>query len=233
MNSTLDVDAPIPLVGINRSALGLTAVPEWVMLIPSGTFKGRDGRGPYQMTDVNAVIANTSAQALEAGLPFDINHSTDFSAPNGGPSPAAGWIHELQNRAGELWGRVEWTDLGKESLSRGPNGEPPRYRYLSPVFTFDNDGNIQELLRAALTNNPNLRDTAICHQEGSEQDHMESRTMNQTELAICRALGVDRKSFCDMRDRVRSGRPVIYANRTDAANGSGHVSHTVKFQQKG
>ena len=150
-------------LSINDADPGVQGVPAWVMLVPSGTFKGRDGRGPFHIANPDDVIAETQAQQLEAGLPFDINHSTDFAAPKGGESPAAGWIKELANRDGAIWGRVEWTALGKESLTRGPNNEPPQYRYISPVFTFDEKtGEVQEILRAALTNNPNLYDTVIC-----------------------------------------------------------------------
>ena len=154
------------LVINDASGDGGSGIPDWVMLIPAGTFGTRDGRGPFKVENADQVIAETKAQQLEAGLPFDINHSTDFAAPNGGESPAAGWIKELQAREGAIWGRVEWTALGKESLSKGPNGEPPKYRYISPVFTFNEEtGQVQCLLRAGLTNNPNLYDTAVCARE--------------------------------------------------------------------
>jgi phage I-like protein len=45
---------------------------------------------------------------------------------------------------------VEWTDRGKEAL------EKKEYRYISPVFTSSASGEITAILRAALTNNPNL-----------------------------------------------------------------------------
>jgi phage I-like protein len=104
----------------------------------------------------------TKALQLEAGLPIDVNHSTDFAAPTGGQSPASGWIDQLANRGGEIWGHVTWTELGKTALSKGPNGEPPQYRYISPVFEYSRDNKVTRLLRAGLTNNPNLYFTAIC-----------------------------------------------------------------------
>ncbi len=68
-------------------------VPEWVQLVPAGTFKGADGRGPYTLTNAAAVIAASMA-GPNARLPVDENHSTDIAAPKGEPSPARGWIVE-------------------------------------------------------------------------------------------------------------------------------------------
>lgn len=149
-------------VAINEARIGRDEFPEWIKLIPAGTFGTRDGRGPFVNAQPDAVIAAAKALDLEEGLPIDVNHATDFAAPEGRPSPAAGWIKELQNRAGEIWGRIEWTDLGKEACAKGPNGEPPKYRYVSPVFQYDDDtGLVTSLMRAGLTNNPNLYGSGI------------------------------------------------------------------------
>jgi phage I-like protein len=44
------------------------------------------------------------------------------------------------------------------------------YRYLSPVFQHIGDGRITRILRAALTNNPNLELTALAAAEGTDMD---------------------------------------------------------------
>ena len=85
------------------------AAPEWIELLPAGVFYGRDGRGPFRLDDPAAVIASTTALQMNAGLPIDYDHATDFGAPEGRPAPAAGWIRELEVRTGAVWGRVEWT----------------------------------------------------------------------------------------------------------------------------
>jgi phage I-like protein len=93
---------------------------------------------------------------MNAGLPIDYDHATDFGAPEGRPAPAAGWIRELEVRGGGVWGRVEWTARAASSIVAR------EYRYVSPVFQFDpKDGSVTRLLRAGLTNNPNLHLTAI------------------------------------------------------------------------
>jgi len=130
--------------------------PTWVELIPTGSFRGRDGRGPFHVVDPQAVITATQALRMDAGIPIDYDHATDFAAPNGQPAPAAGWIKELKLHAGSIWGRVEWTSDGADAI------RTREYRYISPVFQFARDGAVVRLLRAGLTNNPNLYLTAIC-----------------------------------------------------------------------
>jgi phage I-like protein len=132
------------------------SAPEWIELLPGGVFFGRDGRGPFRLDDPAAVIDATAALGMNAGLPIDYDHATDLAAPEGRPAPAAGWIRELAVRGDALWGRVEWTARASASIVAR------EYRYVSPVFQFDpKDGSVTRLLRAGLTNNPNLHLTAI------------------------------------------------------------------------
>ena len=140
---------------IEDADLSSSAPPQWVMLIPAGEFSGRDGRGPFRLADSARVIAATEALGMTAGVPIDYDHATDFAAPKGRPAPAAGWIRELQERDGALWGRVEWTPHGAKAITSR------EYRYISPVFQYSPDGSVTRLLRAGLTNNPNLYLTAI------------------------------------------------------------------------
>lgn len=144
--------APAPAAGGEQAA----SAPEWIELLPAGEFHGRDGRGPFRLDDPDGVIASTVALQMSAGLPIDYDHATDFGAPEGRPAPAAGWIRELEVRDGAVWGRVEWTPRAADSIAAR------EYRYVSPVFQFDpKDGSVTRLLRAGLTNNPNLQLTAI------------------------------------------------------------------------
>ncbi|MGH8013430.1 MAG: phage protease [Candidatus Binataceae bacterium] len=128
---------------------------EWIQLLPAGEFTGRDGRGPYRLSDPEAVVAATRELRMEAGIPIDYDHATDFAAPEGRPAPAAGWIRNLEVRDGAIWGQVEWTRHGAAAVAT------LEYRYVSPVFEFSASGDVKRLLRAALTNNPNLYLTAI------------------------------------------------------------------------
>jgi len=135
------------------------AAPVWIDLIPAGVFSGRDGRGPYRNGHPELVIAETRKLGMTAGLPIDFDHAIDLGAPQGQPAPAAGWIRELRLVDGVIQGQVEWTAAGAKALAA------KLYRYISPVFEFSEDGAVQRLLRAAVTNNPNLYLTAIAAAE--------------------------------------------------------------------
>ena len=168
--------------------------PEWIELIPAGEFKGRDGRGPFRLTDLGKVIEATRALQMDAGLPIDYDHATDFGAPEGRPAPAAGWICGFEKRDEALWGKVEWTVHGAEAVAMR------EYRYISPVFEYAENGDVVRLLRAALTNNPNLLLTAISSRDGSRQlesgkgnrgaDREDSRYMNAFTGQVRQLLGM-------------------------------------------
>jgi phage I-like protein len=152
------VQKPKSRVGAHSEALRGEA-PEWIELLPLGEFVGRDGRGPFKLEDPEAVITATQALDMSAGIPIDFDHSTDFAAPQGHPAPAAGWIKALAVRDGFLCARVEWTPAGAKALAH------KAYRYVSPVFEYRKDGSVVQLLRAGLTNNPNLKLPAIAAAE--------------------------------------------------------------------
>jgi len=153
-------------------------IPKRVKVVPSGaTVKGRDGR-EWKNPDPNllALNSNTRLQALV----IDENHSTDLSAPKGGPSPAFGWMKNLcADETGAIWADVDWTGLGLNALSK------KEYRFISPVFLHNEKGEIACIVRAALTNSPNLNLPAL----NSEQlENINSEvSMNKALLA---ALGL-------------------------------------------
>ena len=150
--------------------------PEWVHLLPSagGKIMTVDGRGPYQVEDANEVISKSLA--AEYGMLIDVNHATDILGPKGGDAPARGWIKDLKIRADGIWGRVEWSPAGKALMAERA------YRFLSPVITHDEAGKIFQVLRASLTNRPNLRGLASLNMES---------VMDMTKIAEALGLGAD------------------------------------------
>ena len=135
--------------------------PEWVHLLPAGPFSGNDGRGPFRVPDAAAVIAASMAGGK---LAIDENHATDLAAPSGQPAPARGWIVAMQARADGIWGQVEWTPTGAVLMAEHA------YRGISPVFQRDAGGNVTRVLRAALTNTPNLSQLSTLHSQGPSMD---------------------------------------------------------------
>lgn len=120
---------------------------EWIQLTPAGVFTACDGRGPF-VADVDAIL--TAAKGRK--LPIDINHAIDIKGAKGEPSPAVGWVEELQARKTGIWGRVNWTDAGLEILRRR------EYGAISPVLiaTKDKPARVVEIARASLCNDPAL-----------------------------------------------------------------------------
>lgn len=135
--------------------------PGRVQLLPAGpVVLGRDGRQwIFDAESQRLVLSAFTQRGLP--LPIDINHSSEFAAPNGGESPAAAWIDGLEVVDDELWGvPVEWTPRGKEAVT---NRE---YRWLSPVFEYDAETRrITRLVSAGMVNNPNLKLQALNREE--------------------------------------------------------------------
>lgn len=180
------------LVALNAAAADSE---QWVHLLPAGRFAGRDGRGPYEMHDAAAVIEATRQDAGRRQLPVDYDHAIDLAAPAGGQAIAAGWIKGLQARPNGIWGLVAWTGRAAAMLAAR------EYRYLSPVFRHTEGGRVTRLLRAALTNNPNLDLTALASAGGD---------MNDLLPELRRLLGLEANAAEDailaaVRDLVEAG----------------------------
>ena len=156
--------------------------PEWVELLPAGPeVMGRDGRR-WRLDDPEAVAAASldGSDSKKREIPIDWEHATEIKAPQGEPAPAAGWITRLEVRQGALWGRVEWTERGREAVASR------EYRYLSPVFEYEKKGKrITRLLSAGLTNSPNLALSAL-NQQGQGDAAEEKMDIKK----ILQALGL-------------------------------------------
>lgn len=135
--------------------------PEWVHLLPAGELRTVDGRGPYRVASLHSIAAS-----LKDGekLIIDECHSTDHAQRVGGSAPARGWIVALQAREDGLWGKVEWTGEGRRLM------EDKAYRGLSPAVLHDKAKNVLGVLRASLTNTPNLKGLVALHSENSGMD---------------------------------------------------------------
>ncbi|NVK42118.1 MAG: hypothetical protein HWE39_12830 [Oceanospirillaceae bacterium] len=159
-------------------------LPEWVELIPApGTnyrIDGRDGRHWF-MRDPQAVIQQSQNQQRD--IVGDWEHASELKAPKGEEAPAAFWIKELEQRNGAIWGRIEFTPRGEESVRN------KEYRYLSPVFDYHRTTlEIYRLKSVGLTNKHNLYLSAL-NQEQTQPNQPEENPMLLSE-AIRKALGL-------------------------------------------
>jgi len=141
-------------------------VPEWIHLLPAGSIKTQDGRGPYSVASLSALA--TAINQI-GKLPVDECHSSDLAGPKGLPAPARGWIVEVEARENGddgdgLWGRVEWTGTGRALM------EDRAYNGISPVIACTKDNSVVGLLRASLTNTPNLKGLTTLHSQDFETE---------------------------------------------------------------
>lgn len=138
------------------------AVPEWINLLPAGEVRTVDGRGPYTVASMAAV----AAASLQDGdkLALDENHATDKGAVLGLPAPARGWIVALEARDDGLWGKVDWTPTGRQLM------EDKAYKGVSPAILHDAKNRVARVLRASLTNTPNLQGLVSLHSENGPMD---------------------------------------------------------------
>jgi phage I-like protein len=154
-------------------------IPTRIELVPAAAVvTGRDGRR-WKNSKPKQAALNSNARL--PSLPIDENHSTDLAAPKGGASPAFGWMSNLcADERGAIWADVEWTERGREALNK------KEYRYISPVLYSDERGEINCILRAALTNTPNLQLPAL----NSEQPENITTEENSMDKELCAALGL-------------------------------------------
>jgi phage I-like protein len=138
-------------------------VPEWVHLVPTakGQVETDDSRGPYEIADAEAVIA--ASFAGQSKLQIDENHNQDHRAKLGEPTPARGWITELQARENGIWGKVQWTKAGRELVA------DQAYRAMSPVILHAKNQakTILAIIGASLVNRPNFKGLVTLNQEQS------------------------------------------------------------------
>jgi len=92
---------------------------------------------------------------------------------------------ELQARANGLWGRVEWTGVGRRLLLDGA------YRGISPVIKHNKAKVVLSVLRASLTNTPNLLGLVSLH----GIDAARKEELDATEIAICSAMGLSHRDY--------------------------------------
>lgn len=165
---------------------GSVAVPEWIHLVSvgaDGQITTHDDRGPYGASDLQSII--DVSMLVNDALPVDENHVIDRGAGTGMRAPARGWIKEMQARSNGIWARVEWTKVGRELVA------DRAYRGVSPVLalTKSEPRQLVGILRASLTNTPNLRGMVTLHEK--EPQAMDWKKMLMAELGLAEGASDD------------------------------------------
>ena len=140
-----------------------------VQLFPAGAFRAMDGRPddiPHWYIDaaLAQVLIDVAAQR-NTPYCFDYEHQTQHCKTNGKPNPAAGWFSRLEwvEGKGLFAVDVEWTEAARAMI------EAKEYRFISPLFNYDAQGNVKHFINAALTNTPALDDMEALLAAASQQ----------------------------------------------------------------
>lgn len=179
-------------------------LPEWICLVPAGdVITGRDGR-EYQNPGPEAIIRAQLDRGVD--IPIDIEHATELKASKGEDAPALAWIHigELEDRSGELWGKISWNARGAYTVAERS------YRYYSPALVIESPANrILCVKSIGLTNSPNLRLPALNHEELGGED------LEKTPKNVLTALNLNAEAT---ETEVLSAIATLKANQKVAAN---------------
>lgn len=182
-------------------ALRVQITDDKTRLMPAGTFHAprgaAEGTGPWHLSAEAATAIIRLAAARSTDIAIDYEHQTLYSEQNGKPAPAAGWVdpRSLEWRDDGLYGAIAWTAKARAAITPGPNGEPPEYLYLSPVFPYDANGVPLDLLHLALTNTPAIDEGAaqlaaarmsVTHEPSEETD-----TVDREQLIAALGLAKD------------------------------------------
>lgn len=130
-----------------------------IQLLPAGPFKARDGRpadvkaGHWVINGQVAAKLIAKAATRATDVVVDFEHQTLNSEKNGQPAPAAGWLKgaalEWRDGQGLFATNPEWVGDTADLI------KTRKYRYLSPVFSYDRaTGEVLELHHVGLTNYP-------------------------------------------------------------------------------
>ena len=123
---------------------------ENVHLVPIGDFKGSDKDGNPIDEHITKESLEQIAEKLNSGdeVLCDIDHQSCKPGVDR-DSKAAGWFHKfVVDPVKGLFANLKLTKKGREIV------ENREYRYTSPVFTLDENGNPNEIHSVALTNVP-------------------------------------------------------------------------------
>ena len=123
---------------------------ENVHLVPLGDFKGSDKDGNPIDEHITKESLEQIAEKLNSGdeVLCDIDHQSCKPGVDR-DSKAAGWFHKfVVDPVKGLFASLKLTKKGREIV------ENREYRYTSPVFTLDENGNPNDIHSVALTNVP-------------------------------------------------------------------------------
>lgn len=156
----------------------------WYQIEVTGEHPASEGR--VQVIDLDAVTSISTVfnrDVSEAGMLVDADHlSHDLDEK----TEAYGWLMETRvNKAGELEGRIDWSDLGESAIKN------KRYKFFSSEFEPEDleslgEGRVRPLKLSglALTNRPNNKGgKPISNREDADKGDSKTKTITMKNIA--------------------------------------------------
>jgi hypothetical protein len=136
--------------GVERAAPGLA--PTAFRIWHAGPNATDMGEHIFSQASADALMADQAMRGNQYSIDADHMSLNPIAPPES--RKAMGW-HRLEVRKStsgpELWAvDVEWTDAVRAGLEK----RPPEWRYFSPEYRVNKDGEIDAYLNTAITNNP-------------------------------------------------------------------------------
>ncbi|ENX58197.1 MULTISPECIES: phage protease [Acinetobacter] len=178
-------------------SFAIDATSTYLVLIPEGIFRGIDGRPTdaphWELTPERGRQIAAALNQRSIDLVVDYEHATLKAQESGDPAPASGWLKpagfQYVDGVGLCSTQFEWTEKAKGYI------EAKEYKYTSPVFFYNQAGEVLGLHSFALTNTPNL-DTlpearlAAAAQDFLSQHSNEDSTMKEFLELMRKRLGL-------------------------------------------
>jgi len=157
-----------------------------LQLFPSGEFTAPDGAllgdGPWHLDKALADKLIGAVSGLD-DLLIDYDHQSLLFTQNKQALAAAGTFPgsglQWDDKKGLFATGVQWTAAAKAKINSGD------YRFISPLFTYDNTGAVTQLISIAVTNNPAIKHMqAIELAAASFLNPPEKKTMNKKLISL-------------------------------------------------
>jgi len=169
---------------INKLSATSNQGGDWMLIMPSGSMAPRDTRAAWSvgdLADMQAIIDRTLAYAGNTQLMVDYDHQGNALREGaGGTAIASGWVQKLEARPDGIWALIEWTQKAQAMI------KADEYKYISPLFTSDENRKVDKILNVGLVNMPALDLEAIA---AMAEQKPETDKMNFMEKLI-KALGL-------------------------------------------
>lgn len=184
---------------------------------------GADGRGPYRLSNPDAVVERSQAPELLKFAMLDRDHAKQL-APKGTPIKAAGWFTGYEvHEDGSIWGSVDWTPQGKSEL------ENKEFRYFSATFYRNKStGEILAIVGGTITNSPNFENMqAIASKDKKPNLNPQEKDMNPQLIALATALGLDHETASE--EQILAAAQKSHTALTSLQEGVGNIKKLLKL----